>query len=85
MSIDARRNIAPDGPDRGYGNPDHSQGDTMSLAIWFWLFWAIGLLFGGYVGYQGRAANQFWFGGPLIYTILFFLLGFAVFGSPVHH
>jgi hypothetical protein len=55
----------------------------MSLAIWYWLFVVFWGIFGGWFGYQGRAANQFWFGGIGLELILFILLGLRVFGSPV--
>jgi hypothetical protein len=58
----------------------------MSLAIWFWIFYVLGILVGGYVGYDvpaGTQRSRFWFGGTLVYAILFALLGLRAFGSPV--
>lgn len=55
----------------------------MSLAIWFWIFYVLGLCGGFYFAYA--PTNRWWFGAPLVNAVLFFLLGLAVFGSPVKH
>jgi hypothetical protein len=53
----------------------------MTLAIWYWIFFILGIVLGGFIAYT--PGNRWWFGAPLIYTILFFILGLAVFGSPI--
>jgi hypothetical protein len=56
----------------------------MSLAVWFWVIFVISILFSLWAGY---VPNQPWFrnwGGNLVVFVLIFILGLAVFGSPVN-
>lgn len=56
----------------------------MSLAIWYWLFYVIGLLFSGFVTYRGDPAGRPWgWGNSLLLAILLFIIGMKLFGSPV--
>lgn len=55
----------------------------MTLGILFWVLWIIALIFGlalhsGYIGGYGLI------GGSLLTFVLFGLLGWQVFGPPVH-
>lgn len=51
----------------------------MSIAIWFWIIFVLGVLFAGYNGYRDRASipNSVWV------IVLLFLIGLQVFGSPI--
>jgi hypothetical protein len=53
----------------------------MSLSVWFWVVYAVAVLFGFYSNYD--TTKRFWFGGTLVNAVLFFILGLAAFGSPV--
>lgn len=54
----------------------------MTLQVWFWLLMALWLIFGAW---DYRVPNQPWVrgGGYLLMFLLFALLGWKVFGSPV--
>ena len=54
----------------------------MTLTIAFWGLYIIGILFGGI--FVDRA-KPYWFGIPLLNAILFAILGWQVFGPPIHH
>ena len=53
----------------------------MSKGLAFWIIWLIALIFGGWLGY-GYGLNAYT-GGNLISMVLFFLLGWQVFGFPI--
>jgi hypothetical protein len=52
------------------------------IGLWYWLFLVFGVILQGGLGYQGRAANQWWWGPSLLQTILFVLIGLKLFGLP---
>lgn len=52
----------------------------MSVAVWFWVIFVIGLLVGGVRSYQAGVA---WLDWPLFIYILIALLGVGTFGSPI--
>jgi len=53
----------------------------MTLQIWFWLFMALWLFFGVW---RDRARPMFdWVGGLALEFLLFVIIGWQVFGSPV--
>lgn len=53
----------------------------MTIAILYWIILIIGILFGGYTN---RANVSTWALNNLVLWVLLFLLGWAVFGAPVH-
>ena len=58
----------------------------MTLQIWFWLFMALWLIFGFWRNYSSPVTGQPLFigiGGHVLSFILFAILGWQVFGSPV--
>lgn len=56
----------------------------MSLAIWFWIILVLWILFGAWYGWSVPAAERAGrLGGVIIPLVLFILLGWKVFGSPV--
>lgn len=54
----------------------------MTLQIWFWIIMALWLFFGVY---RERANPNFtlWVSGLLVEFVLFLIIGWQVFGSPV--
>ncbi len=52
----------------------------MTLAIAFWIFWLIGLIF-GVVGFRDR--DYVFIGNSVLLWFLLFLLGWATFGAPL--
>jgi hypothetical protein len=54
----------------------------MSLALAFWICFLLWLVLG--VGLADRS-RPYWYGYPLLLTLLVGLLGWAVFGAPLHH
>lgn len=60
----------------------------MTLALAFWILMLIWLVFGLYLGYIGRAQPappyHFFLGSNLLLFILLLLLGWGVFGPPLH-
>jgi hypothetical protein len=55
----------------------------MSLQFWFWVLFVIGIIFYGY-GSAVPAWPGTRFGGILL-VLLIGILGWQVFGAPVHH
>lgn len=53
----------------------------MTLQIWFWLFMALWLFFGIWRERANPPAT--WAGGLAVEFILFVIIGWQVFGSPV--
>ncbi len=53
----------------------------MSAGIWFWIIYVIVGIFGCYAG---ASWDRRWIGGGLIVFILIGLLGWGVFGPPIH-
>ncbi|HLZ39414.1 MAG TPA: hypothetical protein VKQ11_00535 [Candidatus Sulfotelmatobacter sp.] len=52
----------------------------MTLQVWFWLFMALWLVFGIW---RGRTDGWPFWGGHFLLFVLFAILGWQVFGSPV--
>ena len=53
----------------------------MSIAIWFWIIYVLGFLFGAFGAWQG--GNWKAQVPALIWWVLIGLLGWAVFGAPI--
>ncbi len=51
----------------------------MTAGIWFWIIFAVSLLFTGWWWWPLNAERGPWF----VLYILLFLLGWGVFGSPI--
>jgi len=58
----------------------------MSIAFLFWLVMILWLLFGLWLGRPASGAPWNWspVGGTVILWILLFMLGWRVFGFPIH-
>lgn len=57
----------------------------MTLAVLFWVLYIVALIFGVYTGYAPGQPYAFkMWGGSLLVFVLFGILGWAVFGGPVH-
>ncbi len=54
----------------------------MTLEVWYWLFMAFWLIFGVWRA-RSEAQPYPYFGGHFIGFMLFLLLGWKVFGSPI--
>lgn len=54
----------------------------MSLGLAFYVLMLIWLVFGIYIGYTG--AGHLYLGGNILLFILLLLLGWKVFGAPLH-
>lgn len=58
----------------------------MTLAVWFWLFFVLSLLLGGWGSYLDPSvayARYGRVGGFVLLLVCLFLLGVAEFGSPI--
>lgn len=59
----------------------------MSLQVWFWILYVLALVGNFYFGYtltpQGQPFTYRQWGGGLLVFILFGILGYATFGSPI--
>ncbi len=55
----------------------------MSAGIWFWIIYVLIFLLGGVWGYRDAQYRPFLGPGLVIY-ILIGLLGWGVFGAPIH-
>jgi len=56
----------------------------MTLTVWFWFFYVLFILFGGYSSYRANPGGWVYVGGTwLVYAILLFIIGLRVFGSPI--
>lgn len=56
----------------------------MSIGLIFWILMLIWLIF-GFVWWRGVVAGPYWgWGNALLPFILFLLLGWKVFGAPIH-
>lgn len=53
----------------------------MSIALLFWIVYLIALVFG--IGMADRA-RPYWYGYPLLLMVMLFLIGWRVFGFPIH-
>ena len=51
----------------------------MSAGIWYWIILVISVIFGAFVSWPFERRSSLW----LVVFILFALLGYRVFGSPV--
>jgi len=56
----------------------------MTLEFWFWAIFVLSIIFNGY-GYSQGPAWTGWRYGGLVVIILMGILGWQVFGGPVHH
>jgi hypothetical protein len=58
---------------------------ALMLGDWYWVVLVFWILFGGWVAW-GKAEGKTWvpIAGGIIALILFTILGWAVFHSPVH-
>ncbi len=57
----------------------------MSMGLCYWVLMLVALVFGGSIGWRNRATGGVLYGGGgLILFILLVLLGWKVFGAPVH-
>jgi hypothetical protein len=57
----------------------------MSIGLLFWLLWILSLIFGGLPYMRAEGRPSFTTGAPnLLLWILLGLLGWAVFGAPIH-
>jgi hypothetical protein len=62
-----------------------NEGAAMSVGIWFWVIMVIGIIFWGFVTWRPVPGNPYYASGPnLVIFILIFLLGWGVFGPPIH-
>lgn len=55
----------------------------MSAGIWFWIIYVIVGIFGFGWGFSNEADRR-WLGGSFVIFILVGLLGWGVFGPPIH-
>lgn len=56
----------------------------MTLAVWFWILMVVWLVFGFWTGYTpGQPYTYRHWGGNALLFILFAILGWGVFGTPV--
>lgn len=58
-------------------------GEDMSIGIWYWIFLAVALVFGLWPAPEGPGGRWFRWGAPLLWFILFVILGIAEFGGPI--
>jgi hypothetical protein len=60
----------------------------MPLQFWFWLIWALWLLFGGWFWWRPNPSlaplRGYYFGAYGILAVLVAILGWQVFGNPFH-
>jgi len=54
----------------------------MTLAVWFWVILVLSLILGAWNWYAPAPGIRAW-GGGLLQLVLFLIIGWAVFGSPV--
>lgn len=57
----------------------------MTLAVWWWLFFVLAALSGAWMHWPGAPPRPVYlaWGNSLFLFVLLFVLGLAVFGSPV--
>ena len=56
----------------------------MTLGLAYWIIMLIWLLFGLYTGYIGGLASPYLVGGNLMLFVLLVLIGWKIFGPPLH-
>lgn len=56
----------------------------MSIGFLFWLIFIIAVVFGFWCVWTPNSPRWAPFGGSLVLLILIFLLGWGVFGFPIH-
>ncbi len=56
----------------------------MNAGNWFWIIYVVFLLFGGYVGFTNDGVNRRHWGIGVVMFILAGLLGWGIFGPPIH-
>lgn len=54
----------------------------MSIGVLFWLLWILAIIFGAWASWP--VSNLRPLGGSLLVWVLFGLLGWKVFGFPIH-
>lgn len=56
----------------------------MTIGLAFWVIMLVGLIF-GFATWRGAIAGSYgWYGNSLLVFVLFLLLGWKVFGAPLH-
>lgn len=56
----------------------------MSIGVLFWLLWVIWAIFGFWTGYSGEPGRRHYvWGGNILLLVLFFLIGWKVFGFVI--
>lgn len=55
----------------------------MSIAVAFWIVWLFMLLFGGYGLYT--SPNRYWGAGGLLFLGILAIVGWKLFGAPIHN
>jgi hypothetical protein len=55
----------------------------MTFGLIFWILMLLWLIY-GFWGWWGVAHPHYWYGHGLLLFILFLLIGWKVFGAPVH-
>lgn len=56
----------------------------MTIGMLFWILWVIWAIFGFYFGFQAEPAKRYGtLGGNLLLLVLFFLVGWKVFGFVI--
>lgn len=53
----------------------------MTLGLLYWIVYLVALIFGFAFADRSR---PYWYGGSLVTAILFFIIGWRLFGFPVH-
>jgi hypothetical protein len=56
----------------------------MGLGLAFWILMLIWLVGGVYYGWSTGTPDRFLLGGNIMLFILFLLVGWQVFGAPIH-
>ena len=56
----------------------------MTAGLLFWILMLLWFIFGWYINWPVTAANAKPLGGQLLLFILLLLLGWKVFGAPIH-
>jgi hypothetical protein len=56
----------------------------MTLGLAFWILMLIWLVGGVYYGWSTATADRFFLGGNVMLFLLFLLVGWSVFGAPLH-
>lgn len=57
----------------------------MGIGVAFWILMLLWLVFGVVGPYQFGEGNRYWYGHGLFAFILFLLIGWGIFGSPIKY